>query len=417
MEQVKQIKIGSVSSYIKAIFDLRKSRVSEYSRSSYWTFRGQKNSQWSINPNIFRGDALHYEFDSIDKAVRLRPNDFRECSTNFEILTKLQHYGLGTRLLDVTLNPLIALFFASEKYEEFVPGKDKRGKYVPRDGKIVYQYKSAHKLSDLNARIASALPFIEDTQDMTLSKLCEELQKRNIFDSNEISFLENNNYKEFINSIQRNVFVVSTNSNERLDRQNGAFIIPTSINVHSITSNHGNCPVRKAKCDLDDEFEKMCFIIPSEKKEEIRRELDFINVNEATLFPELEHQLIYLQNKHYPNPGIVEEFKKFSENSDGYQESLSQAKDYSHYPVPDIEKIVNKYLSNYPTVSVQVKKVLNDGTSELDWWLKESAVSRMTRDIVHILQAEMSAQDSRFLANNIVKDVLIPGKKDRIGIG
>ena len=87
------------------------------------------------------------------------------------------------------------------------------------------------------------------------------------------------------------------------------------------------------------------------------------------------------------------------------------------YPVPDIEKIVNKYLSNYPTVSVQVKKVLNDGTSELDWWLKESAVSRMTRDIVHILQAEMSAQDSRFLANNIVKDVLIPGKKDRIGIG
>ena len=225
MEQVKQIKIGSVSSYIKAIFDLRKSRVSEYSRSSYWTFRGQKNSQWSINPNIFRGDALHYEFDSIDKAVRLRPNDFRECSTNFEILTKLQHYGLGTRLLDVTLNPLIALFFASEKYEEFVPGKDKRGKYVPRDGKIVYQYKSAHKLSDLNARIASALPFIEDTQDMTLSKLCEELQKRNIFDSNEKSFLENNNYKEFINSIQRNVFVVSTNSNERLDRQNGAFII------------------------------------------------------------------------------------------------------------------------------------------------------------------------------------------------
>ena len=87
MEQGKQIKIDSVSSYIKAIFDLCKSRLSEHSRSSYWIFRGQKNSQWSINPNIFRGDALHYEFDSIDKAVRLRPNDFRECSTNFEILT------------------------------------------------------------------------------------------------------------------------------------------------------------------------------------------------------------------------------------------------------------------------------------------------------------------------------------------
>lgn len=412
MEQGKQIKIDSVSSYIKAIFDLCKSRLSEHSRSSYWIFRGQKNSQWSINPNIFRGDALHYEFDSIDKAVRLRPNDFRECSTNFEILTKLQHYGLGTRLLDVTLNPLIALFFASEKYEEFVPDKDKRGEYVPRDGKIVYQYKSAYKLSDLDARIASALPFIENTQDMTLSKLCEELRKRNIFDSNEKCFLEKNNYKEFINSIQRNVFVVSTNSNERLDRQNGVFIIPTTMNIHSsIASNYGNCPVRKAKCDLDNEFEKMCFIIPSEKKEEIRRELDFININEATLFPELEHQLIYLQNKQYPIPGIVEDFKRFSEDSDEYQESLSQVKDYSCYPVPDIEKIVNKHLSNYPTVSVRVKQVLKDGTSVLDWWLKESAVSRMTRDIVHILQAEMSSQDSRVLANNIVKDVLIPEKK------
>ena len=55
--------------------------------------------------------------------------------------------------------------------------------------------------------------------------------------------------------------------------------------------------------------------------------------------------------------------------------------------------------------------MLKDGTSVLDWWLKESAVSRMTRDIVHILQAEMSSQDSRVLAYNIVKDVLIPEKK------
>ena len=71
-----------------------------------------------------------------------------------------------------------------------MPDKDKRGEYVPRDGKIVYQYKSAYKLSDLDARIASALPFIENTQDMTLSKLCEELRKRNIFDSNEKCFLK-----------------------------------------------------------------------------------------------------------------------------------------------------------------------------------------------------------------------------------
>lgn len=94
-------KIGSVSSYIKAIFDLRNTKVSEYSLSSYWFFRGQKNSLWGMCPNVFRNDALKYEFDAIETAIRQRPYDFRECASDFEILTKLQHYGLGTRLLDV----------------------------------------------------------------------------------------------------------------------------------------------------------------------------------------------------------------------------------------------------------------------------------------------------------------------------
>lgn len=35
-------KINSVSSYIKAIFDMRNAKISEYSLSSYWFFRGQK---------------------------------------------------------------------------------------------------------------------------------------------------------------------------------------------------------------------------------------------------------------------------------------------------------------------------------------------------------------------------------------
>ena len=113
-------KIGSVSSYIKAIFDLRNTKVSEYSLSSYWFFRGQKNSLWGMCPNVFRNDALKYEFDAIETAIRQRPYDFRECASDFEILTKLQHYGLGTRLLDVTLNPLVALYFASEKCEEYL---------------------------------------------------------------------------------------------------------------------------------------------------------------------------------------------------------------------------------------------------------------------------------------------------------
>ena len=173
-------KINSVSSYIKAIFDMRNAKISEYSLSSYWFFRGQKNSSWGMCTNVFRKDAFAYEFDSIESAIRQRPYDFRECTTDFEILTKLQHYGLGTRLLDVTLNPLVALYFATESCEEYIQGKDGRGKYIPRDGKIAYQYSYGHRLTELEVRIACALPFIDFTEDLTVGGLLEKLYRKGI---------------------------------------------------------------------------------------------------------------------------------------------------------------------------------------------------------------------------------------------
>ena len=406
-------KINSVSSYIKAIFDLRSSKMSEYSLSSYWFFRGQKNASWGMCPNIFRNDALKYEFDSIETAIRQRPYDFRECSTDFEILTKLQHYGLGTRLLDVTLNPLVALYFASEKHEEFVLGRDGRGKYVPCDGKVVYRYGYGHKLSELEVRIACALPFIEFTEDFTLSSLSKELYSKKIITTDEQIVLEDNNYEKFIHAIQSNSFVVSSYSNERLTRQNGAFIIPSAVKIIGDDLNGGNCLVRKARCDLDDEFEETYFIIPAEKKESIRDELDFLNINEATLFPELEHQLVYLQNRKLPNPGEVEIYEDFSrktishtDNSSSTEESVAPHAE----PHPDVHFVVNKYLTEVPDLAEKVALILEKGTSEIDWWLKDSAVSRINRDITRTLQAKMSMQESKILANNIVKEILIPLK-------
>ncbi len=42
------------------------------------------------------------------------PDDFEKCHTHLEKLVKMQHYGLPTRLLDITRNPLVALYFACE---------------------------------------------------------------------------------------------------------------------------------------------------------------------------------------------------------------------------------------------------------------------------------------------------------------
>ena len=50
------------------------------------------------------------------------PLEFKDLNSMFDIMTKYQHYGMCTRLLDLTTNPLVALFFACkthgvEKYD------------------------------------------------------------------------------------------------------------------------------------------------------------------------------------------------------------------------------------------------------------------------------------------------------------
>lgn len=43
--------------------------------------------------------------------------------------------------------------------------------------------------------------------------------------------LEQNNFKLLIEYLQKNYFIVSTHSNERLIRQSGAFVLPTAIKI------------------------------------------------------------------------------------------------------------------------------------------------------------------------------------------
>ena len=112
---------NEINNEINSVSDLSKilQTLGEPEKGHTRFFRGHADKDWQMLPSIYRAKHLIKNEDKIIKdALTYCPDDFSPSDTRFEKLVKLQHYGYSTRLLDLTTNMLVALYFSAQSYKE-----------------------------------------------------------------------------------------------------------------------------------------------------------------------------------------------------------------------------------------------------------------------------------------------------------
>lgn len=274
--------ISSINQYVDFLGQIRK-------KDSKLFFRGHSKVSYDLKPSLFRKEEwLTNEKKMYLELMAKCPYEFERLESHIEKLAEMQHYGLPTRLLDVTQNPLVALYFACESQYSYY-------------GEIIIFSQNLDSIkyfqSDTVAMLAS-LPLFTKTEQMQFY----QSSFNNSTDINDFNDkvehlvrevrMERPCFKSEIKAadIRDAVVCIPARKNRRIDNQEGAFIVCGLL--EEIYGGKKYNTLSNLRLKLDNKKITICII---DKKAEILNELESLGINKAKIYPEIDDVADYIK--------------------------------------------------------------------------------------------------------------------------
>ena len=295
------IKTTTINNVATLLMELDNIKVRcDFVKEEKLLYRGQGNTQYELIPSIGRrpngsiyNSLTFHESDIYEEARKAFPIEFSDDLSPIDFLIKLQHYGIPTRLLDVSESPLIALFFACDD-----------GISKDNEGELIV-FKNTHYRPTYDA-ISEAIADTANIDCGDLNEFLEVALSKSYFNNEreivkkKLGTSKDKERNWIIECCSKPIYIHRAFLTNRQQNQLGGFLlfsnkIVTNENTGIMTFSNEMKPIDKN----DEEMILHRFIIPKDKKNEILEQLNMLGINKRTLFSDSIDIVCKEIKKHY----------------------------------------------------------------------------------------------------------------------
>lgn len=249
---MKTLEIQSVAEYVSIVCG-ENCNMKKKGAHKTLLFRGQADKDNELHPSLARKDVnghalLNEEHSMIEMAKYKLPSVFHRDLEPIELLALLQHHGIPTRLLDVTENALVGLYFSCHGNETS----------ELKDGEVL-----VFETEDIDVTNYPMMNYICDTYRVRGMQSQEQLEKLYEF-------------------CKQPLFIYAPSYSLRQNIQGGRYILFSNVIKKT---EEGFC-MEDEILPISKEHEAVAcrIIIPASVKAEIRRDLRLLGVSKELLF-------------------------------------------------------------------------------------------------------------------------------------